>query len=89
MARFGFLKSFILVLAVSPVLFLFQNCSKIQSELSSVGGSVISNAENSQIYLSAITMTDVGGVSIKNKFGYSDGPVHGLGLDDSNHLTRY
>lgn len=89
MARFGFLKSFILVLAVSPVLFLFQNCSKIQSELSSVGGSVISNAENSQIYLSAITMTDVGGVSIKNKFGYIDGPVHGLGLDDSNHLTRY
>ena len=89
MVRFSFLKPLILLLAASPILFFFQNCSQLKSELSVLESNLSSTADDAKIYLSTISMTDVGGISIKNKFGYIDGPVHGGGLDDSNHLARY
>lgn len=72
----------------------FQNCTKFHAITVEDVQSTAQEAEGcdepaSHLKKDAFQKLNIGGISVKNKFGYIDGPVHGRGLRDLSNQSRY
>lgn len=77
-----------LLLLATTLIFVFQNCSKFEAFDADLGFSENMASLHSGGNSPSSEFVDVGGISIKNKFGYIDGPVHG-GSFAGQHQSRY